>query len=105
MKRCTLILLGLVFCIALSSHGWAAGQEKNPSPGQSAPVMKCEARFHALDANQDGMLSYQEFIADRSPTSQTEEMFRSRDINGDNALTMEEFCSKKGMGRIQAPKQ
>jgi hypothetical protein len=63
---------------------------EEPIRAVDRPMTKQEARFRALDANNDRQLSPQEFQADA--TSQTE--FAKLDTDADGFLSMSEFIAR-----------
>ena len=85
--------------LVLSGHVWGADQPAQTPQGGSRPMMRCHERFTGLDANRDGMLTKDEFMAAKHPGGHAEEVFKSSDGNGDGQLTSEEFCSSKGRGQ------
>ena len=68
----------------------AAVAAEQPIRAVDRPLTKAEARFRALDADNDRQLSPQEFQADA--TSQTE--FAKLDTDNDGFLSMAEFTSR-----------
>jgi hypothetical protein len=100
MKHFKLVVLfGLVtaFCIAgLIACTQDGGQGKG---GQdAAPMTGCQQRFDAMDANKDGQVSKDEFLAAPHQRVNPEQMFSSMDVKGRGYLTKDELCSGKGMG-------
>ena len=65
--------------------------------------MQCEENFNAMDKNEDGVVTREEFMAVRHPGGHGEQVFQSRDANGDGVLTRDEFCAGKGVGKGQRP--
>ena len=65
------------------------------------PYMRCQENFKAMDTDNDGRVSLQEFKAVKHPRGNAGDIFKSRDANKDGFLTMEEFCSGKGHGTGQ----
>lgn len=61
-------------------------------------MMRCEENFTAMDANKDGVVTREEFLAVRHPGGRGEDVFAYKDVNGDGKVTREEFCSRKGPG-------
>lgn len=53
-----------------------------------SPTQDAAASFKAFDTNGDGMVSLEEFVAQRG----NENAFRAADANGDNNLSREEFA-------------
>ncbi len=95
MKRFRLVVLvGLVAVFCIASVSFAQGQG-----GQGAPRLGCQARFDGLDANHDGKLTKEEFMAVPHWRNNPEQMFTTMDVNGRGYITKEEFCSGKGRGR------
>ena len=71
-------------------------QEKGQQP---KPRMQCKERFNLMDADQDGVVTLEEFEGFQHSRGDVEALFKSRDINGDGSLTEEEFCATRGMGK------
>jgi len=61
-----------------------------------APVMGCEQHCKAMDTDQDGKVTLEEFLVIHTGPH-AGDMFKSMDADGDAALTIEEFCAGKGM--------
>ena len=76
-------------------NGQEQVQTQAEQPAQ-APMMGCEEHCKAMDTDQDGKLTLEEFMVMHTGP-QAAEMFKSMDADGDAALTIEEFCSGKGM--------
>lgn len=74
-------------CWFVSVAVWAA---EAPIRAVDKPMTKQEARFRALDANNDQQLSPEEFQADA--TAHTE--FARLDTNHDGVLNLAEFSSR-----------
>ena len=95
MKRLDLIVPGglalVLFIAGMAFAQWQGGQ------GRSG--MSCQERFDSLDANHDGKLTKEEFMAAPHHRGDPEEMFKAMDVNGHGYLTKDEFCSGQGMGR------
>jgi len=87
-------LVGLVTVFFFA--GLASAQGKD---AQGAPRLGCQDRFDALDANKDGQLTKDEFLAAPHHRGNAEQMFQAMDVNGRGFVTKDEFCSGKGMGR------
>lgn len=96
------VFLALVV-VVMVGIGWAADQSQTGQPGQRAPRMMCQDRFDAMDANHDGVVTRDEFMAVGHPGGRGQEVFKSRDTNGDGVLTKDEFCAGKGMGKGRRP--
>jgi len=95
MKRFMLVVLaGLLAVFFIAGMAFAQWQG-----GQGGPMMGCEERFDALDANHDGKLTLEEFMAAPHRKGKGEERFKAMDVNGHGYITKEEFCSGQGRGR------
>ena len=64
-----------------------------------APKMGCPQLFAAMDTDENGQVSRDEFLAAPPEWNNTERRFQAMDVNGHGYLTKAEFCSSKGMGR------
>jgi Ca2+-binding EF-hand superfamily protein len=72
-----------------------------PASAPSAPASArpgCAQNFAAFDANADGRLSREEFLARPHALPNPEGIFGARDADTDGALTSAEFCSGWGAG-------
>lgn len=58
----------------------------------------CEKKFEKLDANRDGQVTKEEFMAAPHHRGELGD-FLNRDQNGDGVLTKDEFCAA---GRVPA---
>jgi hypothetical protein len=89
MKHFKLIaLVGLVTVFCISGIAFAQG-------GQG---LGCQQRFDEMDANHDGKLAKDEFMASPHYRVDAEQRFKTMDVNGRGYLTKDEFCSGKGKG-------
>ncbi len=88
------VLMGLATVFVIAGAAFAQWQG-----GQGSPRMNCQERFDALDANHDGQLTLEEFMAAPHHRGNPEEMFKAMDVNGHGYLTKDEFCSGRGKGR------
>jgi hypothetical protein len=84
------ITSALACCVSAVAAEPTPGAEPLPSRAVDKPMTKAEARFRALDENNDMRLSPQEFQADA--TAPTE--FAKLDTDGDGFLSMSEFTSR-----------
>lgn len=98
MSRRGMIICALVFMVLVGS-GWVAAQTTPSQQAQPGPRMMCSDRFDALDANHDGVVTKEEFMAAGHGGGRPEEVFKSRDANNDGQLTRDEFCAGKGKGQ------
>jgi hypothetical protein len=87
MKLQMLALVSVALSAGLSSGALA---EEEPSRTFDRPLTKEEARFRALDRNNDRQLSPEEFRVDATTTTE----FTTLDVNHDGFLTMSEFISR-----------
>lgn len=99
MKAFELTLaVGLLVAFFMADMVFAQGQG-----GQGPPRLGCQQRFDSLDANHDGKLTKDEFMAGPHRRNNPEKVFESMDVNGHGYLTKEEFCTKGpgggGMGK------
>lgn len=83
-KRASVLLGAGLTCLCF------AAVAAEPIRAVDRPLTKAEARFRALDANNDRKLSPEEFQADA--TSHTE--FAKLDTDSDGFLSMAEFTSR-----------
>jgi hypothetical protein len=77
--------------------GHAVAQPGNgPGKGQGRG-MGCQQRFATFDADKDGKVSLQEFMAVDHPRGddQAKQMFAAKDADGDGLLTTAEFCPSR----------
>jgi Ca2+-binding EF-hand superfamily protein len=88
------LLLGLATTFLIAGKAFAQLQG-----GQGSPRLSCQDRFDTLDANHDGKLTLEEFMATPHHRGNPEEMFKTMDVNGKGYVTKEEFCSARGRGR------
>lgn len=104
MKHFKLVLLfGLLAAVymagaACTQDGGQGKSGQGKSSQEAAPMMGCQERFDAMDANKDGQVSKSEFLAAPHQRDNPEQMFNSMDLKGRGYLTRDEFCSGKGMG-------
>ena len=90
-------LITSLFALALVSSFAIAADEK-PAAGDK-PKKTAEERYKALDTNNDGSVSLDEFKAGpagKRDAAKAEEMFKKRDKDGDGKLSIDEF---KGPGK------
>jgi hypothetical protein len=69
----------------LGGYSFAQGQGRG---------MRCPQRFAELDTNDDGKVTFTEFMAVPHPRGdeQAKAMFAAKDTNKDDVITLEEFC-------------
>lgn len=80
-----------MFAVGCALIGLAAtAAEEQPIRATDRPMTKEEARFHALDTNNDRRLSLAEFQADA--TSQNE--FAKLDTDADGFVSLAEFTAR-----------
>ncbi|HOV85994.1 MAG TPA: EF-hand domain-containing protein [Syntrophobacteraceae bacterium] len=99
MKRTFILTLVAIIAVVFGTWHPAAAQATPEQAPQVQPRMGCEKNFDRLDANQDGQVTKEEFMAAPHRTRNPERMFNKRDQNGDGTLTKEEFCATRGPGR------
>ena len=92
------VLVGLVTVFFIAGLAFAQGQGGQGKGGQGAPMMGCQDRFDSMDANKDGQVSKDEFMAAPHGKGNPDQMFKSMDVKGQGFLTKDQFCSGKGMG-------
>jgi len=78
----------LLLASAATSFAFAA---EPPTRSFDRPLTKEEARFRALDRNNDRQLSEAEFRVDATSTTE----FATLDTNQDGSLSMSEFVSRR----------
>jgi len=93
------VFLSTFILLVLLGSGWVAAQNQPSQPSQPGPRMMCKDRFNTMDANHDGVITREEFMAVKHPGGHGEEVFKSRDANGDGVLSQNEFCAGKGKGQ------
>lgn len=91
--------VGLVALFFFGGMAFAQGGGQGKGAQGAAPMMGCQQRFDTLDANKDGQVTKDEFLAAPHRRSNAEQMFDSMDVNGQGYLTKDQFCSGKGMGQ------
>jgi hypothetical protein len=89
---------GVALGAGLSIAVMIAGYHDALAQDSVKPKMQCLELFAAMDADKDGEVSLEEFMAVEHPRGNAEAIFHSRDADGDGALTEVEFCVIKGMG-------
>lgn len=92
------VLLGAVFTFFLVEMTWAQGGGQGMG-AQGPPKYGCQERFDAMDANKDGKLSKEEFLAAPHHRANPEQNFKAMDVNNQGYLTKDQFCSGKGRGQ------
>lgn len=98
MKPFKLILTGFVMLFFLAAVVPAPAQSGLGNDGQGGPRLRCQERFDTLDANHDGKLTKEEFMAAPHRRCDPEQAFNAMDPNGHGFVTKEEFCAVKRMG-------
>lgn len=96
MKHVGLFALISTFFITGITFAQGGGQGKG---AQSGPGSGCQQRFDEFDANKDGKVTREEFLAVPHHRGNAEQNFKGMDTNGDGLLTKDEFCTDKGRGR------
>jgi len=86
------IVLSIMLTASIVSIGvlGVLAAEAPPSRNLDRPLTKEEARFRALDRNNDRQLSEEEFHVDATTTTE----FTTLDVNHDGVLSMSEFVSR-----------
>ncbi len=87
-----LFIVAALFILAAGCSSRTDTADKRPRRGDPA------SRFQQLDANQDGLLSWDEFKAAPARSSPVEELFNKLDADGDGVLTRDEFMSMRQGG-------
>jgi hypothetical protein len=88
------VLVGLVTVLSITGMAFAqSGVQGKGGQQGTAPIMGGQLRFDSIDANHDGKISKEEFLA------HAEEMFKSMDANGDGVLLKDELTCCKGTGK------
>lgn len=75
--------------IALGATAWAAGQQQQPGSSPSASPQTQIQQFRALDKNSDGVIDAKE----AKKESKLESSFSQADANGDGNLDMQEYLA------------
>ncbi len=91
-------LLGLMAVFFIAGMAFAQGGGQGLG-AQGSPRLGCQQRFNELDANKDGKVTKEEFLAVPHHRGNAEQNFKAMDVNGDGSLTKQEFCAGKGRGR------
>lgn len=94
-------LLGLISVFFIAGIAFSQGGGQGKGAQGTAPKYGCQQRFDELDANKDGKVTKEEFLAAPHRMANAEQNFKAMDVNGDGSLTKEEFCANKGRGRGQ----
>lgn len=99
MKRIGFVLCFLAMAALLVPITWSSALAQPGQAGRGGSrMMQCEENFAAMDANKDGAVTREEFMATRHQGGHGEDIFKYKDANGDGKITKEEFCSRKGPG-------
>ena len=86
IRRVSIFLLCGILVLGLADSARAKGTSKQPdTPPRTSPT------FSALDKNQDGRLTLDEFKAGFPDLANSEETFKSLDKNGDGVLSLDEY--------------
>jgi hypothetical protein len=97
MNRLHVFIL-LVMALVVGAF-WSEGYGQIRETGKPAMVQQCQENFDAMDADEDGVVTREEFLAFEHKGRNAEAMFTARDADSDGALTKDEFCAGKGMGK------
>lgn len=92
----TLTSLAAVLALSLSLN---AADEKKPAAGADAaakPKVDPAAAFAKKDANSDGKLSKEEFMAKTKDAAKSEAQFTAKDKDKDGSVSKEEYLAKGG---------
>ncbi|MBM3889485.1 MAG: EF-hand domain-containing protein [Verrucomicrobia bacterium] len=83
-------IIALVTALAICAVAATAGEKK---AGGDKPKPNPEAQFKKLDANGDGKVSKEEFMAKQKDAAKGEAVFKARDKDCDGSLSKEEFTA------------
>lgn len=111
MKTKTLWIPALLLAAGLA-QAQNASQDTNQGGRGKGPRQSAEERFKQLDANGDGKVSLQEYLAAKPPgggngpggnatAEDRTARFRKMDTNGDGYLTLDEY--KAGRAQMRPP--
>jgi hypothetical protein len=101
MKKLLFVLPIAVALVGVSFQMDANAQVKKT--GKPAMVQKCEKNFEVMDANKDGSISKEEFMA-KHKGANAEKLFEAKDANGDGSISKEEFCAKNAVKKTTKAK-
>jgi N-acetylgalactosamine-6-sulfatase len=79
-------------CISVADRQAAASGTVPAAPAKAAPIDRAAA-FTRLDANRDGVITLEEYLAGQKGGGNLDQRFRGFDRNGDGKLSREEFVT------------
>ena len=88
-NRIVQLTLLVLFAVTLVFAGLPAWGQ--PQPGMMK--QRCMDHFKAMDKDQNGLLSLEEFSAMPHKQANPENLFKARDTNTDGGLSADEFCA------------
>jgi len=105
MKLVKMLLLAAAFSFAFSGIGLAQDQAKPAKVTKT--MLRCEAKFKAMDKDGKGYITLDEFIAGckRCNKAKREASFNEKNLKGDGKLTLDEFCAKKSRAKPKVKAQ
>ena len=92
-------LLGLISVFLMGGIAFSQGGGQGMGGQGTSPKNGCQNRFDELDANRDGKVTREEFLAVPHHMANAEQNFKAMDMNSDGVLSSEEFCAQKGRVR------
>jgi len=93
MKWLTLMFSTLFLATMMVASSWSADQSSTAT--QTRPMMQCQQRFASMDADHNGQVTKEEFMAGGQHGPNAEQVFGSM-AQGEGYITQEEFCANKG---------
>ena len=88
MNRWLILSVVMIVGMVMVTANYSLAQNVPP------PKPECQKRFKAMDTDEDGAISLDEFMkAQRGHETEVGEIFEAKDTNGDGQLSIEEFCA------------